>query len=170
MESLDTLDRYTPELVTFSNISQLSWIFAYQGQMTNSEINAITVSSFSGNQLVLTNLPSVGASTILFKPNDLIQIGTGTNNPFPFTSTTEVLRGGGSTVTVTTHRPNIISTSVAGSSIKVGNSCYFYMFCPNMPVYKLIPGGHLISGSNTVNNALIEFSDSFMLYEWVATA
>lgn len=167
MEALDTLDRYTPQVVTFSDLPQLNWIFAYQGAMTAGQINAITVSSFTGNQLVLGNLPSVGSSTILFKPNDLIQIG---NNTFPFTSTTTVTRGGGSTVTVTTHRPNIISSSVVGSGITVGNGCDFYMFCPNMPTYKLIPGGQAMSGGNVINNALIEFSDSFQLYEWCATA
>jgi hypothetical protein len=44
------------------------------------------------------------------------------------------------------------------------------MFCPNMPTYKLIPGGYVASGSTTLNNALIEFSDDFDLYEWVGTA
>ena len=168
MESLDTLDRYTPQVVTFSNNPCLSWIFKYQGAMTSGQISAITVQSFTGNQLVLTGLPTVGSSTVLFEPNDLIQIGTKT---FPFTSTTQVLRGSGSTVTITTNRPNIISTSVTGLGITVGNDCDFYMFCPNMPTYRLIPGGATYNASGTVtNNALIEFSDQFTLYEWVATA
>lgn len=167
IESIDTLDRYTPQIITFSNLASLNWIFRYQGAMNNTQISAITVQSFTGNQLILTNLPTVSSSTVLFEPNDLIQIGT---NTFPFTSTTQVLRGSGSTVTVTTHRPNIISTSVVGSTIVVGNSCQFYMFCPNMPVYKLIPGGQAMSGGSVINNALIEWSDSFQLYEWVATA
>ena len=119
------------------------------------------------NQLELTNLPIVPASRVLFQPNDLIQIGTHT---FPFTSTTQVLRGSGSTVTVTTHRPNIISSSVVGANITVGNTCDFYMFCPNMPTYKLIPGGQAMFRGNVVSNALIEFTDSFQLYEWCATA
>lgn len=167
MESLDTLDRYTPQVVTFSNNPCLSWIFKYQGAMTSGQISAITVQSFTGNQLVLTGLPTVASGTVLFEPNDLIQIGTKT---FPFTSTTQVTRGGGSTVTITTNRPNIISTSVTGLGITVGNDCDFYMFCPNMPTYRLIPGGATYSGNTVTNNALIEFSDQFTLYEWVATA
>jgi hypothetical protein len=167
LEALDTIDRYTPQTITFSNNACLSWIFRYQGAMTSGQISAITVSSFIGNQLILGNLPSVGASTVLFEPNDLIQLGSYT---YPFTSTTQILRGGSSTVTITTNRPNIITSSVVGANITVGNGCTFNMFCPNMPTYKLIPGGYVASGSTTLNNALIEFSDDFDLYEWVGTA
>jgi hypothetical protein len=167
IEALDTIDRYTPQLVTFSDNACLSWIFRYQGTMSNTQINNITVTSFIGNQLILSNLPVVPSTRVLFEPNDLIQIGAHT---YPFTSTTQVTRGTGSTITITTNRPNIISTSVVGDGITVGNDCEFYMFCPNMPTYKLIPGGYIKSGSTTLNNALIEFNDSFTLYEWTGTA
>lgn len=163
LEALDTIDRVTPQVVTFSNNACLSWIFRYQGAMTSGQISGITVSSFTGNQLVLGGLPTVASGTVLFEPNDLIQIG---NHTYPFTSTTQITRGGGATVTVTTNRPNIISSSVVGSGITVGNDCDFYMFCPNMPTYKLIPGGYVPN----LNNALIEFSDDFQLYEFVGTA
>ena len=167
LEQLDTLDRNVPQVVTFGNNPCLSWIFKYQGSLSTTQLNAITVQSFVGNQLVLQNLPAISASRVLFEPNDLIQIG---NKTFPFTSQTQVTRGSDATVTVTTNRPNIITSSVAGNSIVVGNACSFYMFCPNMPTYKLVPGGARTENGTTVNNALIEFSDSFNLYEWVATA
>lgn len=170
LEQLDVLDRYTPEYVTFSNNPCLSWIFAYQGSMTASMISNITVTSFTGNTLTLGNLPVIPSTRVLFEPNDLIQIG---NYKFPFTSTTQVLRGSNSTVTVTTNRPNILSgpgTPWVGNGITVGNACQFYMFCPNMPTYKLIPGGLVRSNGTTLNNAIIEFSDSFTLYEWVGAA
>jgi hypothetical protein len=167
LEALDTLDRYSPEYVTFSDNACLSWIFRYQGQLTNAQLNSLTVQSFVGNQLVLTGLPVVPSSRVIFEPNDLIQIG---NNKYPFTSTTQVTRGSAGTVTVTTNRPNIITSSVVGAGLTVGNDCEFYMFCPNMPTYKLIPGGYARSNGTTVNNALIEFNDDFTLYEWVGTA
>lgn len=167
MEELDTLDRFVPQVITFGNNPCLSWIFKYQGSMSNTQINGIRVQSFVGDQLVLTNLPVITSTRVLFEKNDLIQIG---NYTFPFTSQTQVLRGSGSTVTVTTNRPNIITSSVTNATITVGNNCKFYMFCPNMPTYKLIPGGAVISNGTTINNALLEFSDSFQLYEWVATA
>lgn len=167
LEALDTLDRNTPQLITFSDNPCLSWIYKYQGSMNTSQINGLTVQTFVGNQLVLTNLPAIASTRVLFEPNDLIQIG---NNTFPFTSTTRITRGTGATVTITTNRPNIITTSVVGDNITVGNSCEFYMFCPNMPTYKLIPGGGLSYNGTTINNALIEFSDVFTLYEWVSQA
>ena len=167
LEALDTLDRYQPELITFSDNACLSWIFRYQGTLSTNQINNISVSSFTGNQLVLSGLPAIPSTRVLFEPNDLIQIG---NNTFPFTSTTRVTRGTSSTVTITTNRPNIITASVVGDGITVGNDCEFYMFCPNMPTYKLIPGGYVASGTTTVNNALIEFNDDFELYEFVGTA
>lgn len=168
LETLDTMDRVSPEIITFSNNSCINWIFRYQGAMNSIQINGITVQSFIGNQLVLTNLPAIPSATILFEPNDLIQIGTHT---FPFTSTTRIIRGTGGTVTITTNRPNIISSSVVGDGITVGSSCNFYMFCPNMPTYKLIPGGYKKNSTGvTINNAYIEFSDSFELYEYVGTA
>lgn len=167
LEALDTIDRYTPQLVTFSNNACLSWIFRYQGRLTTAQLAGLTVSSFVGNQLVLSGLPGVGANTVMFEPNDLIQIGSHT---YPFTSTTQVLRGSASTVTITTNRPNIITGSVVGDGLTVGNDCTFNMFCPNMPTYKLIPGGYVASGTTTLNNALIEFSDDFELYEWVGAA
>ena len=168
MEELDTLDTYTPQLVTFGNNPNLTWIWAYQGSLTSAQITGLTVVSYVGETLTLGGLPTVAASTVIFKKNDLIQIN---GHPYPFTSTTDVLRGSGTTITVTTSRPNIISTGVTGSGITVGSNCYFYLFCPNMPVYKLIPGGYQRYGNGPVlNNAIIQWSDNFYMYEWVATA
>jgi len=171
MEALDTLDRTGYEDITFSNNACLNWIFRYQGSLSQSQLAGIRVASpngFVGTTLTLTNLPAVAANRVLFEANDLIQIGS---HPYPFTSTTQVLRGTGSTVTVTTHRPNIISTNVDNSAITVGNACQFRMFCPNMPVYKLIPGGtKYAAGGTRISNALIRWSDSFELYEYVGTS
>ena len=167
MEELDTLDTFTNQQVTFSNNPKLSWIFRYQGSLTTGQLNGLTVVSYTGNQLILSGLPTVAATTTMFKKNDLIQINT---FPYPFTSQQDVLRGTGGTVTITTSRPNIISSSVTGYGITVGNGCTFNVFCPNMPVYKLIPGGWKISSGTITNNAYLEWSDNFYLYEWVGEA
>jgi len=168
IETLDTLDRKAPETITFGALPNMSWIFSYQGGAALSQLANIRVVSFIGNQLILTALPPVNATRVMFAPNDLIQIG---NFPYPFTSTTEVQRGITDTITITTHRPNILSNSVAGLGITVGSACQFRVFCPNMPVYKLFPGGtaYNIDGS-LANNAYIEWSDDFQLYEYVGTA
>lgn len=167
MEALDTLDRITPEVITFSNNAKLNWIFRYRGTMSSVSISALTVTSFIGDQLVIGNLPVLPSTRVLFEPNDLIQIGS---NYYPFTSTARILRGVGSAVTVTTNRPNIITASVTGLGLTVGNACKFTMFCPNMPVYKLLPGGYQYTGSTILGNATLEFSDSFEFSEFVGTA
>lgn len=163
LEQLDVLDRTTAETVNF-NSSGLAWMFAYQGLMTAGQIAAVDVLSFVGKTLILENLPNISSAAVLFQPGDFIQIGA---NPYPFTSTTQVLRGSGSTVTVTTHRPNIISTSVVGAGITVGSQVNFRVICQNMPTYKLKPGGAIVRNGQIVNNALVEFTESFQLYEQV---
>lgn len=171
LEQIDTLDRITPQIITFSDVSQFSWMFRYQGQMSTAQLNTITVTSFTGSTLTLNVSGIAAASTaVLFEPNDLIQIGSSNQYPFPFTSTTRVLRGSGSTVTVTTSRPNILTGSLVGLGIIVGNNCQFKMFCPNMPTYKLTVGGYVGNGTTTTNNALIEWSEAFHLYEFVGDA
>jgi len=172
LEQIDTLDRITPQIITFSDDSRFAWMFRYQGAYSTAQINSgVTVTSYTGDQLTLNvgGLPA-GASTVLFEPNDLIQIGSLNEYPYPFTSTTQVLRGSGSSVVVTKSRPNILTGNLAGEGIIVGNNCQFNLFCPNMPTYKLTVGGALYSGSTLVNNALIEWSDSFILYEFCGDA
>lgn len=167
MESLDHLDRRSPEVITFNNNPAMNWIFRYQGSASQSSLKNITVSSFVGDQLTLTNLPPIGANSVLFAPNDIIQIG---NYPYPFTSVNTVLRGTSGTVTVTTHRPNILTNDVNGLNITVGAGVQFRVFCNNMPTYKLFPGGQQYSNGVLVNNAYLEWSDSFSLYEYVSLA
>ena len=165
LEEIDRLDRIYPEVISFGANSNLSWMFKYQGVCTSSQINNLRVVSFTGNQLVLNGLPPINSTRAIFKANDLIQIG---DHPYPFTSTTDVLRGVGTTVTITTNRPNILTSTVTGAGITVGSSCKFKMFCPNMPTYKLVVGGGSRDAYGTIiNNAYIEWNDSFQLYEYL---
>ena len=166
LEEIDRLDRTKPEIISFSNSATgaskgLSYMFAYQGQMNAGQISSITVQAFQGNQLTLTGLPSVptvGATGILLKKGDFLQIK---DYPFPFTVTADVVRGTNTAtnavVTATVHRPNFITASIVGKGINVGNDVQFNMFCPNMPTYKLTPGG---------DNAIISWTSDFQLVEY----
>ena len=174
LEEIDYYDKRFPQVISFGGSSAskgLSYMFAYNGSLTSTQISQLTVSSFSGNQLVLNTASVIGianSSLIAFKKGDIIQIGSqtpGDSNfyPFPFTVTQDVAIGTiglGSTITVATHRPNFIQTSLANLPITVGNSVQFQVFCNNMPTYKLTPGGA---------NALITFSTPFELYEWTGS-
>lgn len=164
LETIDYLDRRYPETVSFNANPNLSFMLAYQGDAKANVAN-ITVTSFTGTTLTLGNLPTitggVSANTVLFKKGDFIQIKT---FPFPFTATADVLRGSGSTVTVTTHRPNFITENgtqtVVGKGINVGNDVQFRMFCPNMPTYTL--------SSALKNNPMIQWTSDFSLVEYTS--
>lgn len=162
LEEIDRLDSRLPETISFSSNPNLSFMLAYQGDAKANVAN-ITVTSFSGTTLTLGNLPaisgSVSANTVLFKKGDYIQIKT---FPYPFTATADVLRGSGTTVAVTTHRPNFITENgtqtIVGKGINVGNDVQFRMFCPSMPTYKLV--------SAIKNNPMIVWSGDFQLTEY----
>jgi hypothetical protein len=154
IETIDNTDRNTPEIVSFSGVRGQSFIFAYRGDMTQIQRDALRVNSFTGTSLILNSLPTIGAGAYLFKKGDLIQIA---DYPYPFTVTADVVRGTGGTVTVTTHRGNWITDSVVNKSILVGNACQFRVICTNMPTYKLVPGG---------TSALVEWTSDFELFEY----
>jgi hypothetical protein len=152
MESIDYYDRIVPQNINFS---LQPWMFAYQGDLTQSQRDSIRVTSFSGNQLVLNvSAISGNAGNFVVKAGDLIQVAA---YAFPFTAVTDVQRGSGSTVTVTTHRPNFITASVANSALTFGNACSFRMIATTMPIYRVSPGGR---------NALVAFSGDFQLHEY----
>jgi hypothetical protein len=171
VEFLDNIDRYSPQVVNFSDTC-LSWLFRYQGAMTSGMISGLTVSAFAGNQMTLSGLTAAGVTngTVMFLANDLIQIGT---NPYPFTAVNTVTATSSNTITFEVNRPNFL-TSFSGQGITVGPACNFNVFCPNMPTYKLLPGAYYKydgpSGSGTINNARIEFTDAFELYEFTGQA
>ena len=173
VEYLDNIDRYSPQQINFSD-SCISWMFRYQGAMTSGMISGLTVSSFAGNQLTLSGLTAAGVTngTIMFLANDLIQIGA---NPYPFTAVTTVTSAGANTITFEVSRPNFLTSGAySGAGITVGPSCNFNVFCPNMPTYRLLPGAYYKysgpSGTGTINNARIEFTTPFELYEFVGAA
>jgi len=188
LEAIDLLDRTTPEIISFNSLTTssvpgnsnyvgktasagLNYIFAYQGDVRLADgitpnyslLNNMSVQSFNGNQLVLTTLPGAaqvtgGQNAIMFKAGDFIQIQ---GYPFPFTNRYDVKLGTGTSITLTTHRPNFITGNVVGAKINVGNQCQFQMFCQNMPTYKLTSGGP---------NAIINWSSEFKLYEYTGNA
>ena len=152
---LANLRYYDKSLEQYLNFGSTGWVnyIAYQGDMTPSQIASCQWQTASANKtLVLGNLPSITSTKYIVKAGDFIQIA---GFPYPFTVVNDVQRGNGSTITVTTHRPNFISSSVQNAGILVGNAVNFKVFCSNMPTYKLIPGATSVSGGQVINNAYI---------------
>lgn len=170
LEQLDFLDRKTPEIISFGSNPNLSWMFRYQGRLSDFEISQIQVGSFVGTTLNLIIPFQYQTPTVFFEAGDLIQLQS---HPYPFT-VIERYTGADINNTVlqlTTHRPNFITTNIQGSPIVVGSNCQFNLFCSNMPTYSLVPGAVQYSQTGElINNAHIEFDDDFQLYEFTAAA
>ena len=158
IEDIDYLDSRYPETVSFSTSTGasagLSYMLAYQGNLAASDLNALTIVAWTGTSLTLNNLPSVDPSTVMFRKGDFVQAAT---LPYPTTVSQDVLRGSGSTVTLTTHRPSFMGTQTQGKNILVGNAVEFRVFVNKMPTYTLNSGG---------KTALLTWSGPFQLYEY----
>jgi len=158
MEDIDRLDRRYPEVVSFSTATQassgLSYMFAYQGQLSQTQLDAITVASWTGTNLVLNNVPVSSTGTVAFRKGDFIQVA---GLPYPVTTQYDVPCQTTSTVSVTTHRPSFLGTATTGQNILVGNAVEFKMFVNNMPTYRITAGG---------STALVTWSGPFQFYEY----
>jgi hypothetical protein len=154
-EEIDRLDRIFIEVVDIGKTNPgLSYITQYQGALSNTQINAITVSSASALTLTLDmSAVSVGASTVCFEAGDLIQLDG--NYKYPYTVTSRVLRGSASTIEVPINRPFIDQSGYteAGAGILVGSDVTWQMVMTKKPSYRVIPGGYL------------EWADTFELVE-----
>ena len=138
LEVIDLNDRVTEYQITLSNSAGMNYITAYQGAMTQGEINTITVSSTGTSTLTLTNLPSIGSTGVLFRPGDFIQPA---NSRYPYTVVSTATRGINTTTTVTLNRPVITSENLnlVGGGIRVGNSATWQVIVTGLPTYTLTP-------------------------------
>jgi hypothetical protein len=139
IEVIDLNDRVNEYTISLNNNSKMNYITAYQGMLTQALLNGMTIQAVTTSSLVLTGLPSVGATTTLFKAGDYIQPA---NSRYPYTITSDVLRGSNTTTSVLLHRPVILSENITltGQGVKVGNSCTWQVIVSGLPSYTLIPG------------------------------
>lgn len=144
MESIDYYDRTNYQDISFDStkgaVNGLSYMFNYRGDLTLTQRNTLRVSSFSGDQLTLTGLPTGNAGQFIVRAGDVFQID---GYPYPFSSISDVIRGSGATVIVRTHRPNFITASVQNASLIFGNAVQFRMIATSMPTYSVIPGPYV---------------------------
>lgn len=154
-EEIDRLDRVFIEVVDIGNTNPgLEYITSYQGELTGTQLNSITVTS--ANALTITlDVSSVSTSgtTVCFEPGDFIQLAG--NYKYPYTVTSRVLRGSGSTIDVPINRPFIDQSGYTevGAGIIVGKFVTWQVVMTKKPSYRVIPGGFL------------EWSDVFELVE-----
>jgi len=156
LEQLDYMDRRYPETVSFANNSNLSYFFAYQGDMTALQQAAVTVTSFAGTTLTIGNVEGLISGQYVVRQGDFLQIQ---GFPYPFTAVSDVEYTGASSYTITTHRPNFmaVSNGYTNQHINFGNAVQFKMLCSNTPTYSFV---------TAYNTAAIVFDSEFQLYEY----
>lgn len=158
-------------LVQYLNFGSTGWVnyIAYQGQMTSGQIATCQwQTSSTGQTLVLGNLPSNAVMTpdkYVVKAGDFCQVGL-----YSYIATADVLRGSGSTVSITVHR-TLLTTVTApinavigqyGTTVSMGGSTYtgvtFQVILQEYPTYTLIP---------MTNDSFIKWEGSFKAFEAV---
>jgi hypothetical protein len=138
IEVIDFNDRVNEYTISLNDNPGMNYITAYQGSLTQAQLNDLTISTSTTATLVLTTLPSVSTTTVVFKPGDIIQPE---NSRYPYSVTAEVLRGSGSTVSVPLNRPIITSEGInlMTQGVKVGNSATWQVIVAGLPTYTLTP-------------------------------
>lgn len=152
IQAIDNKDRQLPETISFAS-ANLSWFTAYQGTLSGAQAAALTLASVpAANATTITvgNLPSVSSTDFVFKAGDFLQLGI-----YPYKVTENVLRGSGSTVSVTLHRP-VIGTPSVGTLSAVGSACTFYVLAESCPTYTLNP---------MTNGAFVQWDSPFVFRE-----
>jgi hypothetical protein len=151
LESINTTDKITETEIKLSNNSKTAYLTEYQGELTQTELNDILVTAFTGTTMTLGNLPAALPDKIMFRPGDYIQP---INSRYPYTVVNTVLRGSTSTIQVTTHRPVITSESVdLTDNIKVGKNVTWRVLIAALPTHQL------------VSHDLVQFTGDFELIE-----
>ena len=154
VEELDRLDTTVEEEINIGTSNTgLAYITQYQGNLTPTQIGQITVTSASGNEIVLNTTSVTGSPTgDIFKKGDYIQLDT--NYRYPYTVTSDVAFSG-SSVTVPIHRGFLDQSgyTVSGKGINVGSDVTWRVKALVNPTYGIAPHDFLV------------FDDDFVFYE-----
>ena len=143
IEDITYNDRTTEYEISLNANAKMNYITAYQGRLTQAQLNSLTVSTTSTSTLTITDLPaiagSITSSTVVFARGDIIQPS---NSRYPYTVATTATRGSSTTTSVTLNRPLITSENInlVGQHLKVGNTCTWRVVVSTLPTYQLVPG------------------------------
>jgi len=152
LSNLQIVDRQQYDVVQFTS-NNLKWYVAYQGQFVSPYLLKIaSLPTANSLNVILTNLPTVSASTIAFQQGDFIQMGS-----FVYQVTAQVLRGSGTTINVPVHRPiNNQYITVNSYLDGVGTGISFGLVMESYPTYTLTP---------MTNGAFIQWDGDFVFRE-----
>lgn len=120
---VEKLDRLEVDNIQFNNPG-LSWLFGYQGDLTNTSAITVNVTG-TGNTVTITGGATL-ASGFRFRAGDIIQLGTGGKC---YTVASDVAFNNN---TITLHRP-LIDETPGTKTLLVGPACVFRVQCIQFP-------------------------------------
>ena len=165
LNSLRIPDKAIEQYLSFKNTGWANYI-AYQGDMTESEIEACEWQTSSANKtLVLGNLPTMDPAEYIVKVGDFCQC-----DRYAYIATQDVVRGSGTTVSIPVHR-NLLTPVVSplgavigqyGTTVSMGGSTFtgvtFPVILRDYPTYTLMP---------ITDDSYISWAGSFKAFESV---
>ena len=163
LESLDTMDVINEANVNIgSTNSGLTYITAYQGDLTTAQQDELTCVATTGTDGANIHVSTAGVTgnvsgyTNLFKAGDFIQPkGNTSTYRYPYQVTSDVAWSVSADITVPVHR-GVLSqtgTSITTGGLRVGKNVNWQVKALQMPIYSVVPHDR------------IEFSGDFELME-----
>jgi hypothetical protein len=155
LEDIDSSDRTVEANVSLSNNTGMNYLTAYQGDVSDAELNNIVMVGSAGKELYI-NTSSVTGSGTLFKKGDFVQpAGNSSIYRYPYQVTSDVSFSAAANVTVPVHRPVLEQTGqvITSGGLRTGTEVRFHVKAMECPTYSIVPHDR------------IEFSGDFMFAE-----
>jgi hypothetical protein len=141
LEDIDTADRITEANISLANNSGMNYITAYQGDVTDAELNDIVMVGGDGKELYI-NTSAVTGSGTLFKKGDFVQPAGNSNiYRYPYQVTSDVSFSASANVTIPVHRPVLSQTGqvITSGGLRTGTECRFHVKAMTCPTYSIVP-------------------------------
>ena len=141
LEDIDTADRTVEANVSLANSSGMNYITDYQGSISSSELNNITMVGADGKEIYM-NTNGVTGSGTLFKKGDFVQpLGNTSTYRYPYQVTSDVSFSQSANITVPVHRPVLDQSgvSITSGGIRTGNDVRFHVKALVCPTYSIVP-------------------------------
>lgn len=156
LEEIDRLDVIRSEQVDIGKTnSGLSWITAYMGDLTTTQLGQLSLTSTSAQTITFSTASVVGAASTdyVVKKGDYIQLESGYR--YPYTATADVQLGSSGSITIPINRPFISQSgyTTSGKGLVAGVDVVFTVKMVSKPTYEIQP------------NRFVEFTNPFTLIE-----
>jgi hypothetical protein len=136
LELIQNFDRNDECEVKLGSTANLRYLTDYMGSLSSAQRTALTITNATLTSITVGGLPSVSSSTVIFRAGDWIQP---TLSRYPYIVTGDVLRGSGSVITATTHRPIISSEGISlTGSLRVGTDTTLVVIASQFPTYAVV--------------------------------